>query len=173
VLTAIGLEALAAWLAARRKGWQVRRASIMFVSAAIAVSVLAAVIQTISTMRVWQHDQTVRQQLNQTISAAAPGQRLMSGDSGAYEYLFDRPGVASPDDPLAVIEEAARAYDIRWLSLERSHVVKAFVPVLLGQERPSWLSAPVATVAGTTDDGIPAAALYAVCLTPDDTRCSP
>ena len=92
VLTAIGLEALAAWLAARRKGWQVRRASIMFVSAAIAVSVLAAVIQTISTMRVWQQDQTVRQQLNQTLGAAAPGQRLMSGDSGAYEYLFDRPG---------------------------------------------------------------------------------
>jgi 4-amino-4-deoxy-L-arabinose transferase-like glycosyltransferase len=173
VLTALGLEAVALWLAARRKGWQVQRATIMFASAAIIVSVLAAAIQTISTMRVWQHDQTVRQQLIGMVTGVAAGERLMSGDSGAYEYLFDRPGIASPDDPLPVIEEAARAYDIRWLSLERDHVVAALAPVLLGRVRPTWLSAPIATVASTTGDGPPAAVLYAVCLTPDDTRCTP
>jgi hypothetical protein len=72
-----------------------------------------------------------------------------------------------------VIEEVARVYDIRWLSLERDHIVTALVPVLLGQLRPAWLSAPLTTVASTKGDGVPAAALYAVCLTPDDTRCSP
>jgi hypothetical protein len=124
-------------------------------------------------MRAWQHDEYVRQQVSAPLASIAGSERIMSGDSGAYEYLFDRPGVVSPDDPLPVIEEVARAYDIRWLSLERDHIVKALVPVLLGQLRPAWLSAPMATVAGTTSDGAPAAALYAVCLTPDDTRCSP
>jgi 4-amino-4-deoxy-L-arabinose transferase-like glycosyltransferase len=173
VLTALGVEAAAVWTAKRRKGWEVRRATIMFASAAIAVTVLAAAIQTISTARVWQHDQVVRQQVNEMLGGVAQGDRLMSGDSGAYEYLFDRPGVVSPDDPLPVIEDVARVYNIRWLVLEHDHIVAALVPVLKGESRPDWLSAPLATVSGTAADGLPAAALYAVCLTPDDTRCSP
>ena len=173
VLTALGVEALAVWLAARRKGWQPQRASIMFASVAVTVALIAAAVQTLASMRSWQHDQDVRQQVSAPLTAVAGGERMMSGDSGAYEYLFDRPGVVSPDDPLPVIEEVARAYDIRWLSLERDHIVSALVPVLLGQLRPAWLSAPIATVAGAGTDGVPAAALYAVCLTPDDTRCSP
>jgi hypothetical protein len=173
VLTALGIEAVAGWLAARRRGWQARRATVMFASAAIGVSVLAAAIQTSLTMSVWQLDQSVRQQVNELMTGVAPGDRLMSSDSGAYQYLFDLPGVVTPDDPLDVIEEAARAYDIRWLSIERDHVVDALAPVLLGQLRPAWLSAPLGTVASTTSDGVPAAALYAVCLTPTDTRCTP
>jgi Dolichyl-phosphate-mannose-protein mannosyltransferase len=173
VLTAIGVEAFAVWLARRIKGWQPQRASAMFASVAIVVAVLAAAFQTFSSMRAWQHDQTVREQVSTPLASVSADDRVMSGDSGAYEYLLDRAGIVSPDDPLPVIEEAARAYGIRWLSLEQAHIVKALAPVLLGQERPAWLSAPVATVAGTTTDGPPAAALYAVCLTPDDTRCTP
>lgn len=173
VLTALGVEALAVWLAARRKGWQPRRASVMFASVAVTVALIAGGVQTLASMRSWQRDQDVRQQVGAPLTVVAGDERMMSGDSGAYEYLFDRPGVVSPDDPLPVIEEVARSYDIRWLSLEREHIVSALVPVLLGQLRPAWLSAPMATVAGTTSDGVPAAALYAVCLTPADTRCSP
>ena len=40
VLTALGVEALAVWLAARRKGWQVRRASVMFASVAVTVALM-------------------------------------------------------------------------------------------------------------------------------------
>jgi hypothetical protein len=173
VLTALGVEAAAVWLARRIKGWQPQRASIMFASVAVLVAILAGALQTYTSMRAWQHDQEVRQEVSAPLASVAGEERMMSGDSGAYEYLFDRPGIVSPDDPLPVIEEAARAYGIRWLSLEHAHIVKALAPVLLGQERPAWLSAPIATVAGTTADGAPAAALYAVCLTPDDTRCMP
>ena len=35
------------------------------------------------------------------------------------------PGIVTPDDPLPVIEEALRRYDIRWLVLERDHLVPA------------------------------------------------
>jgi hypothetical protein len=172
VLTALGVEASAVWLAGRIKGWQAARASVMFASVAVVVAVLAAVIQTYSSANTWHQDEEVRNEVTAPLATVANAERMMSGDSGAYEYLSDRGGIVSPDDPLPVIEAAARAYGIRWLSLERDHIVKALVPVLLGQSRPSWLSAPVATVADTTGGDAPVAALYAVCLTPDDTRCT-
>lgn len=94
----------------------------------------------------------------------------MSADAGAYEYLAGRGGVVSPDDPLAVIEQTARAYDIRWLALERAHIVPALVPVLDGSLHPSWLAGPLITVESPTGTQ-PAAALFAVCLEPGQAGC--
>ena len=71
----------------------------------------------------------------------------MSADAGAFRYLAGRAGIVTPDDPLPVIEEALRRYDIRWLVLERDHLVPALAPVLAGDVRPSWLSAPTLLVA--------------------------
>jgi hypothetical protein len=48
------------------------------------------------------------------------------------------------NDPLETIEEVARAYDIRWLVLDRSDSVEAVEPILDGQ-RPAWVGAPVMT----------------------------
>ena len=73
-----------------------------------------------------------------------------------------------------------RAYNVRWLVLEKAQIVPALQPILTGSLQPAWLSRPVAVVAGppaalsTTgpvSSPVPAGAVYAVCLTPTDTRC--
>ena len=52
------------------------------------------------------------------------------------------PGIVTPDDPLPVVEEALRAYGIRWLVLERDHIMPALAAGARGHERPTWLSRP-------------------------------
>jgi hypothetical protein len=104
----------------------------------------------------------------------------MAADAGAMRYLSGHPGVVTPFDDLATIESAMRAYNVRWLVLEKSQIVPALEPVLLGTARPAWLSSPVAVVdggrgavatAGAIPSAVPDGALFAVCLTPEDTRC--
>jgi hypothetical protein len=103
----------------------------------------------------------------------------MSPDAGAYRYQGGWSGIVTPDDPLAVIEKALRLYGVRWLALEGDHTVRALVPVLAGEVRPEWLSAPLVVVAPAEQSepadpdaaDLPAAALFAVCLTPQDERC--
>jgi hypothetical protein len=49
------------------------------------------------------------------------------------------------NDPLDTIREVARAYDIRWLVLDRDDAVTAVGPVLDGTTQPAWLGEPVFT----------------------------
>ena len=70
----------------------------------------------------------------------------MSADAGAYHYHGGWPGIVTPEDPLDVVEEAMRRYDVRWLALESEHIVRSLVPVLTGELRPAWLSDPIAVV---------------------------
>jgi hypothetical protein len=77
-----------------------------------------------------------------------------------------------------VVEDVLRRYDVRWLILERAFMTRELAPVLAGTVRPAWLSAPIASVtdpagASPSASQLPDAALYAVCLAPDDTRCAP
>ena len=112
----------------------------------------------------------------------------MSPDAGAYRYLAGRAGIVTPDDPLPVVEQALRDYDIRWLVLERDHVTPALAPVLAGAERPELAvragagrpgqlgsrGADPASADPTAKPPLPRAALYAVCLAPpEDPRCAP
>jgi hypothetical protein len=74
----------------------------------------------------------------------------------------------TPADPIDVIEQTARLYDIRWLVLERAHIVESMVPVYLGtQPIPSWLRPEAA---GTAADPLPPWRLYAVCVDAADPR---
>jgi len=107
---------------------------------------------------------------------------VMSPDAGAYRYQGGWRGIVTPEDPLSVVEDALRLYGVRWLALERDHIVSGLRPVLAGESRPDWLSAPLVVVApeGTAqaeseseDPTLPAAALFAVCVAPEDTRCRP
>jgi hypothetical protein len=82
------------------------------------------------------------------------------------------------NDPLEVIEDVARAYDIRWLVLNRSDTVASVAPILDGEARPEWLGAPVLgrparqlPDAPTLPQGALGLGLYPVCFAPDDTRC--
>jgi hypothetical protein len=179
LLSLVGLAVVVGWIAAHRSSWDAPRAtrnlSIMVVSVVLVLSVTA----TAMTVRVWDQEMGARRDvLSALVRHAEPGDRVMSPDAGAYRYHGGWPGVVTPSDPLATVEEALRLYDVRWLALERAHLVPSLAPILDGEWRPAWLSAPLVTVAATsaadTLDGSgpgPIAALYAVCLMPDDQRC--
>ena len=176
LLAFVGLEATVGWVAARRSGWDVPRATRNLAVLVVAVAWVFAGLATVRLAAEWN----VETQDRAALVAARPlpvADRLMSPDPGAFWYRYGIAGVITPNDPLPVIEQAARDYGVRWLVIEREHVVPALRPVLDGSARPAWISAPLATVpAGLTEaDGSAAplrAALYAVCTTPGDTRCA-
>jgi hypothetical protein len=55
------------------------------------------------------------------------------------------------NDPLETIESVARAYDIRWLVLDRGDSVPAMSPVLDGDARPVWIGDPIMTAGDPVD----------------------
>jgi hypothetical protein len=166
---------------ASRRRWDVQQATAFFAYGAVAVAVAGAALQSMGTVRHWHEVRDVQAALAAEVLAdAAPDDVVMSADSGAMHYLTGNPAVVTPNDPLSTIEEAMRAYGVRWLVLESEQIVPALEPVLLGEHRPGWLSAPVAVVpgaaapvatAGTTPAPFPLGAVYAVCLSAADTRC--
>jgi 4-amino-4-deoxy-L-arabinose transferase-like glycosyltransferase len=179
LLSLVGLAALIGWIAAHRPAWDAQRAtrniSVIVVASVLVISVAA----TAMTIHAWDQEVRGRRELLAALDQhGEPGDRVMSPDAGAYRYRGGWPGVVTPDDPLATVEKALRLYDIRWLALERDHLVPSLAPILDGRSRPSWLSAPVVEVGQSgegkgrdEDDRKLAAALYAVCLVPQDDRC--
>ncbi len=179
LLSVVGIGSAVRWVAARRPNWEPESATRNFTAIAIAVA------WVIGGMATWKlaSDWTATSDLRAQLLAAAPSplptsDRLMSPDPGAYWYRWGIPGVPTPYDPLPVVEAAAARYDVRWLILEREYVVPSLEPVLAGIVHPSWLSKPLAVVpaapGGTGPEAkLPQAALYAVCLSPGDTRCAP
>ncbi len=184
LLSMVGIAAIVGWVAARRPSWHAatatRNLSLMVVGVVLVVSAVA----TVMTVRSWQREQAARAGILAALELrGADGDVVMSPDAGAYRYHGGWPGIVTPDDPLPVVEETLRRYGARWLVLERDHLTAGLRPVLSGMEQPTWLSAPLVSVPGTPgessgelvdpDDGLPAAALYAVCLEVGDDRCRP
>jgi hypothetical protein len=100
-----------------------------------------------------------------------PDDRLLTIDAAGWNYWTGRPGVVTPDDPLETIEAVARAYETRWLIVERDAAARALAPILQGRSRPAWIGPPAYEIAAA-DGGTPRLALYPVCTTADDARCS-
>ncbi|MBA2570350.1 MAG: glycosyltransferase family 39 protein [Chloroflexi bacterium] len=182
LLAFIGIGAAIRWVAARRTSWDVTRATRVFTAAAVVVAIVGGVAGSLIALRAWRSEHDLRERITVALESAPPEERLMSPDAGAYRYQAGRPGIVTPDDPLPIVESALRAYDVRWLVLERDHVTSALAPILAGEVRPTWLSAPVLVVADqdgsptagpTVGSPYPRAALYAVCLAPGDPRCTP
>jgi hypothetical protein len=171
LLVAIGIGVMARRVARHRRTWEAPSATMFFTTGAVLLVVLGAGLQTARTTARWEEVQSVQRQLAGGFTAA-PQERLMSVDAGAYRFVGGHSGVVTPNDPLDTIEQGARAYNIRWLALESSSIVPALAPVLRGDERPAWLSEPVLTVLDPTSP-VPRGALYALCLTPTDERCPP
>jgi hypothetical protein len=135
------------------------------------------VVATVVTARGWQRAQDIAVAVAAPLVDVPADERIMSPDAGAFWYLAGRSGIVTPEDPLPVVEDALRRYDVRWLILERQFMTRDLAPVLQGTVRPAWLSAPLVTVpapggASEASSPLPDAALYAVCLTPDDRRCA-
>jgi hypothetical protein len=98
-------------------------------------------------------------------------ERLLSIDAAGYKYWTGRPGVVTPDDPIETVEAVARAYQTRWLVLERDDIAESLAPVIRDDVRPAWIGGAVFAIAAK-DGGVPRLALYPTCITPADSRCS-
>ncbi|MEP7159091.1 MAG: glycosyltransferase family 39 protein [Chloroflexota bacterium] len=165
LLVAAGVAAVVSWVAQRRPVWDAARATTVFGYGAVAVAVAGAVLQSATTIGRWTEHRVAQTALAAGLASAAPGDRVMSADPGAYQYLTGHGGIVTPNDDLATIEDAARLYDVRWLILERNDIVPALVPVMAGDASPSWLSRLVFPNSLT-------GAVFAVCFDPADARCA-
>jgi hypothetical protein len=94
----------------------------------------------------------------------------MSIDAAGYDYYTGRGGVVSPNDPIETIHEVATAYRIEWMIIERANSVPALGPVFSGQNRPGWIGPRLVAIPGP--DGQTAVAIYPICASPTDRRCT-
>lgn len=166
ILALEGIVSTVAWLAARRRAWDEPTASRLFVGAAVGFAVLAAVGGTLTVHARWRIELEQRRAVAAALDAAGAPEtdRLMSIDAAGYRYHTGRGGVVLVNDPLDTIAEVGRAYDTRWLVLERDDSVPAMTDVLLEDARPVWIG----PATWRDDDRI---ALYPLCFTPGDPRC--
>jgi len=174
LLSVVGIAASVEWAARRRPGWNAATATRNFTLLALAVTWAFAILSTARMEADWTGDADMRSTVLDGTDIPA-GDRLMSSDPGAFWYAAGIPGIITPDDPLDVVEAAARTYGVRWLELEQKHLVPSLEPVLTGRLRPAWLSAPLRQVwpdGASPTTSTPSAALYAVCLEPGDARCA-
>jgi hypothetical protein len=165
VLALDGIVVAVAWLARRRPGWNVDQASRIFVGAAVGFGLLAAVAGAFSVHATWSDSRERFQTVAAALDAAgAPADdRVMSIDASGTRYWSGHPGVVLVNDPLDTVHDVAKAYDTRWLVLERGDSVPAAAQILDG-DRPSWVGPPILQ----RDD----VSVYPICTMPDDTRCS-
>jgi hypothetical protein len=168
VLGVEGIGLAVAWVAQRRRHWEVPRATRNFTAIAVAMLWLGGAAATLKAHDGWEADAEVRRAASaELVRVARPGDRLMSADPGAYRYYAALGGIVTPADPIDVAEQAMRAYDVAWLVLERAHIVDAFAPLYLGAKPlPTWM----AEVSQDPGGGLPRFRIYAICLAPDDPR---
>ena len=98
-----------------------------------------------SSMRPGRRGATRPSQVAQALDAAGapPSDRVMSIDAAGTRYWTGHGGVVLVNDPLDTIHDVARAYDIRWLVLDRGDAVAAVAPILDGGPLPAWLGEPI------------------------------
>ncbi len=180
LLSIAGIGIAVTWVARHRRSWNAPRAMRVFAAMAVGVVAVAGVAGTLLVVKQWRTEQSLRETLSAAIDTAPATDRVMSPDAGGYRYLTGHEGVVTPDDPLPVVEETLRRYDIRWLALEADHITPALAPILAGTDRPTWLSAPLVEVppdpqiaaGGQPGSDLPRGAVYAVCLDAGDQRCN-
>ncbi|MGH2466502.1 MAG: hypothetical protein ACRDGL_02055 [Candidatus Limnocylindrales bacterium] len=172
LLMLLGLGSAVAWAARHRPAWRVESARRVFTGGAVALVALFALGSTAQSVAGWRAYRAGLAPIAGRLVTLPAADVVLSSDPAGLWYLAGRPGIVTPSDPLPVVEQAARAYGARWLVLDRTSIVPSLAPVLAGDLRPAWLSAPVLTVPQAADvGGPPAASLYAVCLSPEDPRC--
>ncbi len=145
ILALEGIAVAVAFVAARRRSWQLGPATRAFTTAAIVFAVVAGAAGTLVVHRNWADRRATFQQVAAALDAAGAGttDRVMSIDASGTRYWSGRGGVVLVNDPLPTIEQVTRAYGIRWLVLDRADSVAAVAPILDGGQRPDWLGAPI------------------------------
>ena len=165
-----GIEAFARWAAARRRSWEAGRLARLVAAGLLGVVIAGSGLAAATVRAGWESTLSERAQLTTAIDhLAAPSDLLMSIDSATFEYLTGHGGIVIPNDPLPVIEQAARAYRVRWLILERNGAVPPLAPLLSGAAPPAWLG-PAAFVLPGAPSVAPSvepsveAVIYPVCF---------
>ena len=134
VLALEGIAVAVAWVAARRSTWHAATATRVFTVAAIGIAVMVAVGSAVVTQAAWaaRRDDFLLVDRGLAEAGALPDDRVMSIDASGTLYWTGHGGVVLVNDPLETIEEVARAYDIRWLVLNRADTVASVAPILDG-----------------------------------------
>jgi Dolichyl-phosphate-mannose-protein mannosyltransferase len=171
ILSIEGVLLFVGWIAGRRRAWQEGAAGSFFVWGITALVIATAVLFTPSVHAAWDASRQPRIALAAELDrlAVLRTDRLLSIDAAGMKYWTGRPGVVTPDDPIEVIESVARAYDTRWLVVERNDAARALGPVLAGT-RPSWIGPPAFTVPAP-DGKLPLLALFPLCLGQNVSAC--
>jgi hypothetical protein len=168
------------WAARHRPAWTEEGAARLFLVVAAASVVLNAAAFTVMAIPSWNADRDARVAAAQALDAVGAPQTdlLLSADPGGFKYFTGRGGVVTPNDSLEVIRQVAADYGIRWLVLERAHLVEPMFPVIESKARPAWIGAPIFTLpysgprtGDAAADSAPAMAIYPVCTRSDDVRC--
>jgi hypothetical protein len=145
ILALEGIVLVIGWVAVRRPSWDRDVALRVFGGATIAFAVGSAVLGSIAVHAAWsdRRDRAVAVAAALAGAAAPTTDRVMSIDASSTRYWSGHGGVVLVNDPLDTIHEVARAYDIRWLVLDRADAVDTVAPILDGGPRPAWLGAPI------------------------------
>lgn len=181
VLAVEGIALAVAWTGRRLRHWDVPRATRTFTVMAVAVLWAGGAVATWKVVGDWDGEAERRRAVASSLATlAGPNDRLMSADAGGYRYFTGLGGVVTPEDPLPTVEAVARAYGIRWLVLERAHIVVSLAEVYRAPlPLPDWLvqvaeargSAASPGAGAPVDQALlPAFRIYAVCLDPTDPR---
>ena len=145
ILALEGIVVAVGWVAARRPAWDPDVAQRVFGGATIAFAVGVAVLGSIVVHSTWsvRRDKAAAVATALDRAGAPSSDRVMSIDAAGTRYSSGRGGVVLVNDPLDTIRDVARAYDIRWLVLDRGDSVAAVAPILDGTEHPAWLGEPI------------------------------
>ena len=145
ILALEGIALAVGWVAARRRAWDVVTATRAFTGAALVFAAGAAVFGSIFVHQVWADSRRDFQAVTAALdeAGAASTDRVMSIDASGTRFWSGRGGVVLVNDPLDTIQDVVRAYDIRWLVLDRGDSVTAVAPILDGGARPAWLGPPI------------------------------
>jgi hypothetical protein len=176
-----GVVIVATWVARHRRGWTEDRAARLFLIAAVGTVLLNAGAFGFLAARSWNQERDMRLDASAALdrTGAPKTDLLLSADPGGFEYFTGHGGVVTPNDSLAVIREVAADYGTRWLIVERAHIVTPLAPILEMKSRPDWIGPPIFTIPYTGEktgdpaiDAAPALAIFPICTSAGDTRCS-
>ena len=175
-----GVVIVVTWIARHRRGWEEERAARLFLVAAVGIVVLNAGAFAMLVNRSWDSERANLIAAGQAMDAAGArtSDLVLSADPGGIEYFTGHGGVVTPEDSLAVIHQVAQDYGVRWLVLQRSHIVGAMADIIESKGRPVWIGQSIFVVPYTgpktgdaAADAAPAMAVYPVCVAPSDSRC--
>ncbi|MCI0346029.1 MAG: glycosyltransferase family 39 protein [Chloroflexi bacterium] len=172
ILSLEGVLLVVGAVASRRRTWREDAAGSVFAWGIVAIVIATAFVFGRQTQAGWASLRTPRVELAAQMAelGVGPNDRLLTIDAAGWNYWTGRPGVVTPDDPIETIEAVARAYETRWLIVEREDAARALAVVLQDDERPPWIG-PAAYSIPAADGGTPRLALYPVCTQLGDSRC--